>query len=131
MKEKADSMICFIKEIQDEPSVITKFDPVIWNTMLEQAVVNKDSSITFKFKNGVEKTIKMKKDKKVLASLYDVKAFTNADCSEFSMTFYFKENEYFTNSKLCKKYIIDTKRERVIKSEFDEINWKSESVFTI
>ena len=61
MKEKADSMICFIKEIQDEPSVITKFDPVIWNTMLEQAVVNKDSSITFKFKNGVEKTIKMKK----------------------------------------------------------------------
>ena len=61
MKEKADSMICFIKEIQDEPSVITKFDPVIWNTMLEQAVVNKDSSITFKFKNGVEKNIKMKK----------------------------------------------------------------------
>ena len=43
-------MICFIKEIQDEPSVITKFDPVIWNTMLEQAVVNKGSSITFKFK---------------------------------------------------------------------------------
>lgn len=69
-----------------------------------------------------------KKDKKVLASLYDVKAFTNADCSEFSITFYFKENEYFTNSKLCKKYIIDTKRERVIKSEFDEINWKSENV---
>ena len=69
MKEKADSMICFIKEIQDEPSVITKFDPVIWNTMLEQAVVNKDSSITFKFKNGVEKTIKMKKDKKALEKI--------------------------------------------------------------
>ena len=61
MKEKADSMACFIKEIQDEPAVITKFDTVIWNTMLEQALVNKDSSITFKFKNGVEKTIKNEK----------------------------------------------------------------------
>ena len=64
MKEKADSMICFIKEIQNKPSVINKFDSVIWNTMLEKAIANKDRSITFKFKNGVEKTIKLKNNKK-------------------------------------------------------------------
>lgn len=69
-----------------------------------------------------------KKDRKIMAFLYDVKAITNADCSELTMKFYFKENEYFSNTILTKKYYIDTKREQVIKSEFDEINWKNEEI---
>ena len=55
--QKAEAMKSFVKEIEDKQDYIETFDPVLWNTMLNEAVVNKNSTICFKFKNGREITI--------------------------------------------------------------------------
>jgi len=49
--QKAEAMKSFVKEIQDKQEFIETFDPVLWNTMLNEAVVNKDNTVMFKFKN--------------------------------------------------------------------------------
>ena len=55
--QKAEAMKSFVMEIEDKQDYIETFDPVLWNTMLNEAVVNKNSTICFKFKNGREITI--------------------------------------------------------------------------
>ncbi|MDG0889190.1 recombinase family protein [Paracholeplasma manati] len=49
--QKAEAMKSFVKEIKNKQELIQAFDPVLWNTMLNEAVVNKDNTIMFKFKN--------------------------------------------------------------------------------
>jgi len=55
--QKAEAMKSFVKEIEDKQEFIETFDPVLWNTMLNEAIVNKNSTVNFKFKNGREITI--------------------------------------------------------------------------
>ncbi len=50
--QKADSMQSFLKQIEDKDEVLQEFDITLWNTMIDEAVVNKDGTIEFKFKNG-------------------------------------------------------------------------------
>ena len=47
-------MNLFITDIKEAPIMINEFDLTLWNIMLDEAIVNKDGSITFKFKNGME-----------------------------------------------------------------------------
>lgn len=42
--------------------MLTEWNSEIWSILVDKAIVNSDYSITFKFKNGIEKTIKIKKD---------------------------------------------------------------------
>lgn len=49
--QKAEAMKSFVKEIDDKQDFIQAFDPVLWNTMLNEAVVNKDNTVKFRFKN--------------------------------------------------------------------------------
>ena len=52
--QKAEAMKSFVKEIKHKQSFIQEFEPILWNTMVNEAVVNKDNKIKFKFKNGRE-----------------------------------------------------------------------------
>ena len=51
---KSKSMNLFITDIKEALIMINEFDLTLWNIMLDEAIVNKDGSITFKFKNGME-----------------------------------------------------------------------------
>lgn len=42
----------FIETIDSKPTSLDNFDEDIWNYIVEKAVVNKDKSITFHFRNG-------------------------------------------------------------------------------
>lgn len=46
----------FIETIDSKPTSLDNFDEDIWNYLVEKAVVNKDKSITFHFRNGQEIT---------------------------------------------------------------------------
>lgn len=48
----------FIETIDSKPSSLDNFDEGIWNDLVEKAVVNKGKSITFKFYNGNEITVR-------------------------------------------------------------------------
>lgn len=50
---KSKSMNLFITDIKEASTMITEFDLTLWNIMIDEAIVNKDGSITFKFKNGM------------------------------------------------------------------------------
>ena len=52
--QKAEAMKSFVKEIKHKQSFIQEFEPILWNTMVHEAVVYKDNKIKFKFKNGRE-----------------------------------------------------------------------------
>lgn len=54
---KLEVLQAFIKTIEEKEPVIDEFSLDLWNLMLEAAVVNKDETITFKFKNGKEVTL--------------------------------------------------------------------------
>lgn len=51
---KSKSMNLFITDIKEAPIMINEFDLTLWNIMIDEAIVNKDGSITFKFKNGMK-----------------------------------------------------------------------------
>ncbi len=53
MQQKADSLKCFLKELTDKPSLIETYDSILWNSMLDEAIVNEDGTIQFKFKGGI------------------------------------------------------------------------------
>lgn len=57
MVEKADALRRFLKNLSERPTLIETYDPILWNVMLEKAIVNKDGTITFKFKGGKEITL--------------------------------------------------------------------------
>ena len=54
MQQNADSLKCFLKELTDNSSFIETYDSILWNSMLDEAVVNEDGTIQFKFKGGKE-----------------------------------------------------------------------------
>lgn len=45
---------CFLAHLKDCPYIIEEWNEELWNVLLESATVQRDKSITFKFKNGVE-----------------------------------------------------------------------------
>lgn len=51
---KSKSMNLFINDINEAPIMINEFNLTLWNIMINEAIVNIDGSITFKFKNGME-----------------------------------------------------------------------------
>ena len=57
IKLKVNKFNIFIETLK-KGELITDFDEVIFNFNLEKAIVHKDKSITFKFYNGFETTIK-------------------------------------------------------------------------
>lgn len=69
-----------------------------------------------------------KKDKKIIGFLSDIKIETDPDITFITITFFFDQNEYFTNNKISKKYYIDVIKERVIKTECDKIEWKADDL---
>lgn len=57
MQQNTDSLKCFLKELTDNPSFIETYDSILWNSMLDEAIVNEDGTIQFKFKGGKEITL--------------------------------------------------------------------------
>lgn len=57
MQQNADLLKCFLKELTDNPSFIETYDSILWNSMLDEAIVNEDGTIQFKFKGGKEITL--------------------------------------------------------------------------
>ena len=55
--QKAEAMKSFVREIEDKQDFIQAFDPVLWSTMLNEVVVNKDNTVKFRFKTEREITI--------------------------------------------------------------------------
>lgn len=45
MQQNADSLKCFLKELTDNPSFIETYDSILWNSMLDEAIVNEDGTI--------------------------------------------------------------------------------------
>lgn len=45
---------CFLAHLKDCPYIIEEWNEELWNVLLESATVQRDKSITFKFKNGKE-----------------------------------------------------------------------------
>lgn len=46
-----------VKELADKPSFIETYDSILWNSMLDEVIVNEDGTIQFKFKVGKEITL--------------------------------------------------------------------------
>ena len=57
MQQNADSLKCFLKELTDKSSLIETYDSILWNSMLNEAIINEDGTIQFKFKGGKEITL--------------------------------------------------------------------------
>ena len=57
MQQNADSLKCFLKELAGKPSFIETYDSILCNSMLDEAIVNEDGTIQFKFKGGKEITL--------------------------------------------------------------------------
>lgn len=55
---RIQSLNDFIKTIEEQPTSLDNWDDSIWNLLVEKAVVNKNASITFHFRNG-QKITKM------------------------------------------------------------------------
>lgn len=51
---KALSIETFIEALKRSPDSIAEWDEKLWNVLLESGTVNRDQTITFKFKNGTE-----------------------------------------------------------------------------
>ena len=45
---------CSISRLKDSPYIIEEWNEELWNVLLESATVQRNKSITFKFKNGTE-----------------------------------------------------------------------------
>ena len=50
----------FLEELQKYDGSIKEFDPLIWQATLNQAIVHKDCTITFVFRDGTEVKRKIK-----------------------------------------------------------------------
>ena len=53
---KSQNINSFLAEISDKPNIISEFDSNLWNIVLDEAIVHKNKTITFKFRNGKEIT---------------------------------------------------------------------------
>jgi len=50
----------FLKELTRHDHPLEKFDPLVWQAVINHAKVNKDCTITFIFRDGTEKTVPIK-----------------------------------------------------------------------
>lgn len=57
-KSQAKFLQEFINDLERRPSIIEEWDEDIWTYLIDKAIVNDDSSITFLFRNGKEITTK-------------------------------------------------------------------------
>ncbi len=53
---KAKIIEVFIKDIENRPLAIDNFDEKLWLAVIDQVTVERDATMTFKFKNGSEVT---------------------------------------------------------------------------
>ena len=57
IKERKSKAIClkaFIKELRERETILNEFDEMVWSYLIEKATVNRDGSVSFLFRNGVE-----------------------------------------------------------------------------
>jgi len=52
--EYGESIVVFIKELEQRDGLITEFDEELWNGTVEKVMVNTEDKITFVFKDGME-----------------------------------------------------------------------------
>ena len=53
-KVQAKYLQAFIDDLENRPNVLEAYDEDIWSYLIDKAVVNRDGSITFNFRNGKE-----------------------------------------------------------------------------
>lgn len=53
-RTKQESILAFIKELEQRDGVVTEFDEELWNGSVEKVIVNTEEKITFVFKDGME-----------------------------------------------------------------------------
>ena len=53
---KAKTIEIFIKDVESRPLVISEFDEKLWLAVIDTATVARDSTISFRFRNGSEVT---------------------------------------------------------------------------
>jgi hypothetical protein len=67
-------------------------------------------------------------DKNILPHLTNIHSFLTINNDDkgsvFKIVYYFEENEFFTNTEICKVYYYSEKDEEVTKVDFPTINWK-------
>ncbi|MBZ9633332.1 recombinase family protein [Clostridium sp. FP1] len=51
---KHESIVAFIKEIEQREGLVTEFDEELWNATIEKVLVHSEEKITFTFKDGME-----------------------------------------------------------------------------
>lgn len=44
----------FINDLSNKPKVLEDYDEDVWSYLIDKAIVNRDGSITFIFRNGKE-----------------------------------------------------------------------------
>ena len=59
---QAKYLQAFIDDLENRPNVLEAYDEDIWIYIIDKAVVNRDDSINFNFRNG--KTIRLRKNPK-------------------------------------------------------------------
>ena len=59
---QAKYLQAFIDDLENRPNVLEAYDEDIWIYLIDKAVVNRDGSINFNFRNG--KTIRLRKNPK-------------------------------------------------------------------
>ena len=57
---KRVQITCFLNELMKHDSPLAKFDPLVWQAVINYATVNRDCTITFTFRDGTEKTVPIK-----------------------------------------------------------------------
>ncbi len=50
----------FLNELMKHDAPLAKFDPLVWQAVINYATVNRDCTITFTFRDGTEKTVPIK-----------------------------------------------------------------------
>ncbi len=51
---KSKELKAFTKMLEQQPLVVTEWSERLWITLLDKAIVQRDGSIVFRFKSGVE-----------------------------------------------------------------------------
>lgn len=68
-------------------------------------------------------------DEPILKHLLKVEAEKSADLTKFTVTFYFSENEWFSNEKISKQF--DIENTEIKKAHGDQVNWKAGKNVTV
>lgn len=50
----------FLNELMKHDAPLAKFDPLVWQAVINYATVNRNCTITFTFRDGTEKTVPIK-----------------------------------------------------------------------